>query len=227
MPNNTSSNKNTKNKKSSTKGKGKGKDKTTKNDTITTDTVINIETNTDENAKITVLDAEQNVFNGQPEEVTLDRAFNDFYENIQNIKKQLQNLTVEWRELRKHAEKEIKQAKKMTKKKKGTKRAPSGFLKPTQISDQLAKLLGKEKGTLMSRTDVTKEFKKYIDEHDLQDPDNGKFINPNSELTNLLNLKKSDPQLQWFNIQHFLADHYIKESDNQTTENKNISFASQ
>lgn len=221
MPNNTSSNKNTKNKKSSTKGK----DKKTENDTKNTDTVINIETNTDENAKITILDTEQNVLNEQPEEVTLDRAFNDFYENIQNIKKQLQTLTVEWRELRKHAEKEIKQAKKMTKKKKGTKRAPSGFLKPTQISDQLAKLLGKEKGTLMSRTAVTKEFKKYIDEHDLQDPDNGKFIIPNSDMTKLLNLKKSDPKLQWFNIQSFLKYHFIKESNEQTTENKNISFA--
>ena len=221
MPNNTSSNKNTKNKKSSTKGK----DKKTENDTKNTDTVINIETNTGENAKITILDTEQNVLNEQPEEVTLDRAFNDFYENIQNIKKQLQTLTVEWRELRKHAEKEIKQAKKMTKKKKGTKRAPSGFLKPTQISDQLAKLLGKEKGTLMSRTAVTKEFKKYIDEHDLQDPDNGKFIIPNSDMTKLLNLKKSDPKLQWFNIQSFLKYHFIKESNEQTTENKNISFA--
>lgn len=221
MPNNTSSNKNTKNKKSSTKGK----DKKTENDTKNTDTVINIETNTDENAKITILDTEQNVLNEQPEEVTLDRAFNDFYENIQNIKKQLQTLTVEWRELRKHAEKEIKQAKKMTKKKKGAKRAPSGFLKPTQISDQLAKLLGKEKGTLMSRTAVTKEFKKYIDEHDLQDPDNGKFIIPNSDMTKLLNLKKSDPKLQWFNIQSFLKYHFIKESNEQTTENKNISFA--
>ncbi len=158
MPIITSSNKNNKSKKSSSKGKAK----TTKNDTKKTDTVINIETNTDENTKITVLDTEQNVFNKQPEEETLDRAFNDFYENIQNVKKQLQNLTVEWRELRKHAEKEIKQAKKMTKKKKGVKREPSGFLKPTQISDQLANLLGKEKGTLMSRTDVTKELKKWL-----------------------------------------------------------------
>ncbi len=81
MPNNTSSNKNTKNKKSSTKGKGKGK--TNKNDAKKTDTVINIETNTDENAKITVQDTEQNAFDEQTKVVTLEQAFNDFYENIQ------------------------------------------------------------------------------------------------------------------------------------------------
>ena len=40
----------------------------------------------------------------------------------------------------------------------GGKRVPSGFVKPSIISDQLAMFLGKPAGTKMARTDVSKEI---------------------------------------------------------------------
>ena len=73
------------------------------------------------------------------------------------------------------------------KKKKGA-RAPSGFVKPSPISDELATFLGKEKGVEMARTDVTREINKYIRAHDLQDKENGRKINPDEPLRTLLKL---------------------------------------
>ena len=43
-------------------------------------------------------------------------------------------------------------------------RQPSGFVKPAAISVELAKFLGKDKSTLMPRTEVTREINKYIRE---------------------------------------------------------------
>jgi len=40
----------------------------------------------------------------------------------------------------------------------------SGFARPTLISDQLAEFLGKDKGSLIARTDVTREINTYIRE---------------------------------------------------------------
>ena len=55
-------------------------------------------------------------------------------------------------------------------------RAPSGFAKPTIISDELCSFLGKPIGTEVARTEVTKFLSLYIKEHKLQDTVNKKVI---------------------------------------------------
>ena len=89
------------------------------------------------------------------------------------------------------------------------KKASSGFIKPTLISDELATFLGKEKGTLLSRTEVSKEIHKYISNNNLQDQLNRRIINPNANLKSLLKLKNGE-QLTYFNIQRYLKCHFIK-----------------
>ena len=86
---------------------------------------------------------------------------------------------------------------------------PSGFVKPTNISDELASFLGKEKGAEMARTDVTREINTYIRAHKLQDKDNGRKINPDSKLAALFKLKNTD-ELTYFNIQKFMSPHFAK-----------------
>ena len=71
-------------------------------------------------------------------------------------------------------------------------RQPTGFAKPSLISEELCKFLNKPSGTKMARTDVTKEVNKYIKEHNLQNPANKKEIKADTTLTKLLNLKKGD-----------------------------------
>ena len=83
-------------------------------------------------------------------------------------------------------------------------RQPSGFVKPTQISTELATFLGRDKGSEMARTEVTREINKYIREHNLQDPQNGRKINPDSALKALLKVADGD-ELTYFNLQKFMS----------------------
>jgi upstream activation factor subunit UAF30 len=113
--------------------------------------------------------------------------------------------------MEKHWAKELKVAQKASskKKRKTGNRAPSGFVKPTRISDELAKFLDKPSGTEMARTDVTRNINVYIRAHNLQDKDNGRKINPDSKLQSLLKLKKTD-ELTYFNLQRYMSPHFAK-----------------
>ena len=86
---------------------------------------------------------------------------------------------------------------------------PSGFTKATPISLELAKFLGKTPDTEMARTDVTKEINAYIRAHSLQDPQNGRKINPDKALSTLLRIKAGD-ELTYFNLQRFMSPHFPK-----------------
>ena len=86
-------------------------------------------------------------------------------------------------------------------------RAPSGFAKPTLISDQLCTFLGKPVGSQVARTEVTKFLASYIKEHQLQDAQNKKVIHPDAKLEALLNCDKST-ELTYFTIQKYMKDHF-------------------
>ena len=88
-------------------------------------------------------------------------------------------------------------------------RPPTGFAKPSLISEELCKFLNKPSGTKMARTEVTQEVNKYIKAHNLQNPANKKEIKADTTLTNLLNLKKGD-DLNYFSLQKYLKDHFPK-----------------
>lgn len=89
-------------------------------------------------------------------------------------------------------------------------RKPSGFVKPTLISDELAKFLGKNVGSEMARTDVSKEINQYIRSNNLQDTQNGRKIHPDAKLSTLLNIQPSDEPLTYFNLQRFMKHHFVK-----------------
>jgi len=143
----------------------------------------------------------------------LSGRFTEFLAKIQNIASQMSALKGEFRVLEKAALREMKAAKKLSqkKKRKNTNRAPSGFVKPTLISSELATFLGKPTGTEMARTEVTREINKYIRSHDLQDKSNGRKINPDDKLRSLLKLKKND-ELTYFNLQRYMSPHFAKQS---------------
>ena len=111
----------------------------------------------------------------------------------------------------KKAIRELKAAEKASQKRKRKQgnRSPSGFVKPTKISDELASFLGKDKGSEMARTEVTREINAYIREHKLQDKDNGRVIKADKKLSSLLKLKTSD-ELTYFNLQKYMSPHFAK-----------------
>jgi len=135
----------------------------------------------------------------------------DFGSKIQQLSAVVSLLKTEYKSLEKSVARELKAAAKASSKKKRSSgnRAPSGFVKPTRISDELALFLGKEKGTELARTTVSKEINAYIRANSLQDKANGRQINADAKLSKLLKLSKEDV-LTYFNLQRFLKTHFIK-----------------
>jgi chromatin remodeling complex protein RSC6 len=88
-------------------------------------------------------------------------------------------------------------------------KAPSGFVKPTLITDELAKFLGKPSGTEMARTEVTREINSYIRANKLQDSNNGRKILADDALSTLLRLSPKD-ELTYFNLQKYMSCHFAK-----------------
>jgi upstream activation factor subunit UAF30 len=135
----------------------------------------------------------------------------EFMAKLNQLSSMIATLKTEYRSIEKKWTRELKIAQKSSskKKKRAGNRAPSGFVKPTKISDELAKFLEKPTGTEMARTDVTREINKYIRSHNLQDVGNGRKINPDQKLQTLLKLKKTD-ELTYFNLQRYMSPHFQK-----------------
>jgi upstream activation factor subunit UAF30 len=135
----------------------------------------------------------------------------EFLVKLQQVSALLTSLKTEFRGLEKKWTRTLTTAQKASSKRKrkaGT-RSPSGFVKPTRISDELASFLAKPTGTEMARTDVTRDINKYIREHGLQDKENGRKINPDSKLSSLLKVGK-DETLTYFNLQRYMSPHFAK-----------------
>ena len=135
----------------------------------------------------------------------------EFLAKLQQLGTLINSIKSEYKALEKKWSREVKTAQKQSskRKRKAGNRAPSGFVKPTKISDELASFLGKDKGAEMARTDVTREINTYIRAHKLQDSTNGRKINPDKKLAALLKLKTTD-ELTYFNLQKYMSPHFAK-----------------
>lgn len=135
----------------------------------------------------------------------------EFTAKLQQLGVLISSLKTEYRSLEKKWSRELKTAQKQSskRKRKAGNRAPSGFVKPTRISDELAKFLDKPSGSEMARTEVTRDINKYIRTNNLQDKENGRKINPDSKLAKLLKLAKDDV-LTYFNLQRYMSPHFAK-----------------
>ncbi len=135
----------------------------------------------------------------------------EFLTKLQQVSALLTSLKTEYRALEKKWTRTLTVAQKANskRKRKASTRSPSGFVKPTRISDELASFLSKPSGTEMARTDVTRDINKYIREHGLQDKENGRKINPDSKLSSLLKVGESET-LTYFNLQRYMSPHFAK-----------------
>jgi|TARA_B110001452_G_scaffold267492_1_gene277634 chromatin remodeling complex protein RSC6 len=132
------------------------------------------------------------------------------------------------KELKKEYIKEIKALNKLYgKRKKSTgNKSNNGFSKKGPISKELSTFMGKAHDFEISRTDVTKFITAYVKEHKLTREDNGRIFNlstgsPQAKaLSSLLGKprmvegpdggKHVPEDITWFNLQFYLAPHYIK-----------------
>lgn len=160
---------------------------------------------------VTTTQAENTEVDNIEVEAALNTASLEFLAKLNSISSSISALKNEYRALEKKWSKELKAALKASskRKKKAGNRAPSGFVKPTRISDELAKFLSKPIGTEMARTEVTREINDYIRKNSLQDKTNGRKILADPPLMTLLKLNKDD-ELTYFNLQKFMSPHFSK-----------------
>lgn len=145
-----------------------------------------------------------------PSTTTLSEDYATFFTKLQSVSAMLSSLKSDFRLLEKKSAKQYKVSQKASSKKvKNPNRSPSGFVQPTFISSELASFLGKDEGTMMARTDVTREINSYIKKHNLQDKSNGRRINADDKLSSLLKLK-DDEVLTYFNLQRYMSPHFAK-----------------
>lgn len=106
------------------------------------------------------------------------------------------------------------------------KRKPSGFNKPSIISNELCDFLEIDRGTLLARTEVTKMLSTYIADNNLKNPENRRCIlligEAGEKLKGIL-LPVVDDQgneidLTFFNIQRYIKHHFKKSSPKKTEE---------
>ena len=129
---------------------------------------------------------------------------------LQSAQAVLASIRSEVNELKRQHARELRAANKANKRRKtNVNRAPSGFVKPTLISNELAAFLGKPEGSVLARTEVTREVNAYIRAQTLQNKINGRKINPDAKLLKLLKLKKGE-ELTYFNLQKYMAAHFAK-----------------
>lgn len=93
----------------------------------------------------------------------------------------------------------------MTKEKEKEKK-PSAFMKPVQVSETLAEIVG---AGPMARTEVTKKLWEYIKKHKLQAHDNKRNIVPDQKLARVLG---STQPIDMFKMTSKISKH-LKEAE--------------
>jgi chromatin remodeling complex protein RSC6 len=120
----------------------------------------------------------------------------------------MKEIQIELKAAQKEFDKMTKTKLKAEKKRANARTSPSGFAKPTKISDELCVFLSVAKGTEMARTEVTRKLNAYIKENSLFNVENKRIILPNASLKKLLGC--GEEEVSFFNIQRFMKRHFIK-----------------
>ena len=144
---------------------------------------------------------------------TLDEDLKSMTTRLNTLRETVVSLLGEVKRLDKRVHREIKDARKRRRRVKvedgaeGAKpRVPSIFERPVVITEELCTFLKQPKGTLMSRSQVTKGVNNYVKENNLK---NKHSIQPDASLKALLLVPETEA-LTYFNLQRYLNRHYVK-----------------
>jgi chromatin remodeling complex protein RSC6 len=140
------------------------------------------------------------------DEVSERSKLEQLFDGIINIEKSIKELKNLYKIVQKEDEKKEKILKKERERKEKARASPSGFAKPTDISDEMCDFLKIAHGTQMSRTEVTKNINTYVSTNNLKDPVNGRIIRPDAVLKKLLRVSDDD-EITFFHMQKLLNPH--------------------
>ena len=132
----------------------------------------------------------------------LDEKINALVAVLKEVQNELKGVKKEYDRMRKIVDKtESKRAK--------ARSNPNGFAKPAKITDDLCDFLAVPRGTLISRTDVTRKINAYIKEHNLNKPENKRFILPDAKLRKILGTK-AEEEISYFQLQKYISRSFVK-----------------
>lgn len=146
------------------------------------------------------------------------KQFSHINDNLTLFKMQISTLQQKVKNVEKNVKKELKNIKKIKiNEKPKSKRAPSGFAKPTKVTKELCVFMNRPEGSEIARTEVTKALVNYIKNNNLLTQ--GKQIDnkiknkivPDQKLKELLGLQENElNDLTYFNIQKYMNKHFYK-----------------
>lgn len=87
----------------------------------------------------------------------------------------------------------------------------SGFMKPVNISPELANFINVDGGAPITRVTITKKICEYIKEKDLQNPKDRREIVPDATLKRIFNLTDAEKEpLTYYSMQKKIQSHIFK-----------------
>jgi|SaaInlStandDraft_5_1057022.scaffolds.fasta_scaffold129849_1 chromatin remodeling complex protein RSC6 len=147
----------------------------------------------------------------EPDQISIQ--FDGIVQTLSTFRQSITALQTQIRGLEKCVRKEVKGLRKEASKNRNKgNRKPSGFAKPSRVTDELCVFMNRDKGTEIARTEVTQFLIKYINEHSLQFAENKKVILPDATLKKLLDVKDGE-EVTYFNLQGLMNKHFIKKAD--------------
>jgi hypothetical protein len=139
--------------------------------------------------------------------VTQDNVLTTIIEKVNLLASNFKEVQLLLKVLSKEYEKQQKIIEKAQKKRQNAKNSPSGFAKPNKISDELCDFIGVPRGTEKSRTDITRFINAYVKEHNLNKPENKRFILPDDKLKKILNVSDKE-EINYFILQKLISHHF-------------------
>ena len=138
---------------------------------------------------------------------TGENLLNSLVDKVNSLTAQLKEVQTLIKLVSKEYDKQQKIIDKVQKKRQNAKNSPSGFAKPNKISNELCDFIGVPYGTEKSRTDITRFINAYVKEHNLNKPDNRRFIIPDAKLKKILNVKDGE-EINYFILQKLISHHF-------------------
>jgi hypothetical protein len=140
-------------------------------------------------------------------EAPTDNILSNIIDKVNSLSAYIKDIQANLKVLSKEYDKQQKIIEKAQKKRQNAKNSPSGFAKPNKISDELCDFIGVPHGTEKSRTDITRLINAYVKEHNLNKPENKRFILPDTKLKKILNVGDSE-EINYFILQKLISHHF-------------------
>jgi chromatin remodeling complex protein RSC6 len=140
-------------------------------------------------------------------EAPADNVLSNIIDKVNSLSAYIKDILENLKVLSKEYDKQQKIIEKAQKKRQNAKNSPSGFAKPNKISDELCDFIGVPHGTEKSRTDITRLINAYVKEHNLNKPENKRFILPDAKLKKILNVGDSE-EINYFILQKLISHHF-------------------